>query len=89
MTTKESSRGEVLQAEYAKLGVQIELQDDWMRIHGKSKMSGGEVSAHHDHRIAMCFAIAGMFASDPITIEHAEAVSKSYPEFWEHLEKLS
>lgn len=86
---KESSRGEVLQAEYSKLGVNIELQDDWMLIHGKSKVSGGEVSAHHDHRIAMCFAIAGMFASDPITIEHAEAVSKSYPEFWEHLEKLS
>jgi 3-phosphoshikimate 1-carboxyvinyltransferase len=69
--------------------VKIELQDDWMHIHGKSKVSGGEVSAHHDHRIAMCFAIAGMFASDPITIEYAEAVSKSYPEFWEHLEKLS
>jgi 3-phosphoshikimate 1-carboxyvinyltransferase len=86
---KESSRGEVLQAEYSKLGVNIELQDDWMLIHGKSKVSGGEVSAHHDHRIAMCFAIAGMFASDPITIEYAEAVSKSYPEFWEHLEKLS
>ena len=89
LTTKESSRGEVLQAEYSKLGVNIELQDDWMLIHGKSKVSGGEVSAHHDHRIAMCFAIAGMFASETITIEHAEAVSKSYPEFWEHLEKLS
>jgi 3-phosphoshikimate 1-carboxyvinyltransferase len=89
LTTKESSRGEVLQAEYAKLGVKIELQDDWMHIHGKSKVSGGEVSAHHDHRIAMCFAIAGMFASDPITIEYAEAVSKSYPEFWEHLDKLT
>jgi 3-phosphoshikimate 1-carboxyvinyltransferase len=37
----------------------------------------------------MCFAIAGIFASDPITIEHAEAVSKSYPEFWEHFEKLT
>ena len=89
LTTKESSRGEVLQAEYSKLGVNIELQDDWMLIHGKSKVSGGEVSAHHDHRIAMCFAIAGMFASETITIEHAEAVSKSYPEFWEHFEKLT
>jgi 3-phosphoshikimate 1-carboxyvinyltransferase len=89
LTTKESSRGEVLQAEYSKLGVHIELQDDCMLIHGNSKVNGGEVSAHHDHRIAMCFAIAGMFASDPITIEHAEAVSKSYPEFWEHFEKLT
>jgi 5-enolpyruvylshikimate-3-phosphate synthase len=30
-----------------------------------------------------------MFASETITIEHAEAVSKSYPEFWEHFEKLT
>jgi 3-phosphoshikimate 1-carboxyvinyltransferase len=52
-------------------------------------VSGGEVIAHHDHRIAMCFAIAGIFATDTISIQHAEAVSKSYPEFWEHLEKLS
>jgi 3-phosphoshikimate 1-carboxyvinyltransferase len=89
LTTKESSRGEVLQAEYSKLGVHIELQDDCMLIHGQSKVNGGEVSAHHDHRIAMCFAIAGMFASETITIEHAEAVSKSYPEFWEHFEKLT
>lgn len=89
LATKESSRGEVLQAEYTKLGVHIEIQDDWMLIHGQSKVNGGEVSSHHDHRIAMCFAIAGMFASETITIEHAEAVSKSYPEFWEHFEKLT
>ena len=89
LATKESSRGEVLRSEFAQLGINIELQNNYMLIHGKSKVNGGTVSSHHDHRIAMCFAIAGMFASEIITIEHAEAVSKSYPEFWEHFEKLT
>jgi 5-enolpyruvylshikimate-3-phosphate synthase len=33
----------------------------------------------------MCFGIMGMFTESPIQIEGAEAVSKSYPRFWEEL----
>ena len=36
----------------------------------------------------MCLAIAAFFAEDEIEIEEAEAVNKSYPHFWEHLEIL-
>jgi len=36
----------------------------------------------------MCLAIAGTKIENGIEIENAEAVSKSYPEFWEHLELL-
>jgi 3-phosphoshikimate 1-carboxyvinyltransferase len=85
---KESDRGEILCQEFKKLGVEIELNGDIMLVHGNAQISGGTVDSCHDHRIAMCFAIIGNFANKTITIKHAEAVSKSYPDFWEHLKLL-
>ena len=88
LTHKESNRGVVLQEEFANIGVLIILDGDNMIIYGKNSIEGGKVSSHNDHRIAMCFAIAGLFSDDSIEISGAEAVSKSYPLFWEHLDKL-
>lgn len=85
---KESNRALALQAEYAKLGVRIDLEGDEMIVHGTGRVDGGEVVSHHDHRIAMCMAIAGLTAEGPVTVVGAEAVSKSYPTFWEVLESL-
>jgi 3-phosphoshikimate 1-carboxyvinyltransferase len=82
---KESDRGLVLQAEFKKLGIEIELNEDEMIIYGTNELKGAEVSSHHDHRIAMCLAIAGKFTNSLVTIENPEAVSKSYADFWEHL----
>lgn len=83
---KESDRGEVLKSEFAKLGIRIDLEEDTMIIHGMSELNGAIVSSHGDHRIAMCLAIAGKFASSPVTIYSPECVSKSYADFWEHLD---
>jgi len=85
---KESNRGIVLQEEFANIGVVIILDGDIMHIHGKESIEGGKVSSHNDHRIAMCFAIAGLFSDDEIQINGAEAVAKSYPTFWVDLEGL-
>ena len=85
LQNKESDRGKVLQAEFEKLGVRIDLEDDVMYIHGQSSISGGTIDAHNDHRIAMCFGVLGMFTTTPIIIDGAEAVIKSYPSFWEEL----
>lgn len=86
---KESNRGEVLKTEFKKLGVRIELMGDQMFVHGLPNLVGGvEVVSHGDHRIAMCLAIAGLFCQNPIQIHGAEAVAKSYPEFWQHLEAI-
>lgn len=79
---KESDRGLALQSEFGKMGVKIELKEDEMRIHGTGEWVGAEVDSHHDHRIAMCLAIAGSGAKGETHITHAEAVSKSYPGFW-------
>jgi 3-phosphoshikimate 1-carboxyvinyltransferase len=89
LVNKESNRGEVLQEELSKLGVQIQLKENTMVIEGVEEISGGTISSNNDHRIAMAFAILGMFSKSPITIESAEAVSKSYPNFWEELNGLS
>lgn len=86
---KESDRGEVLKNEFTKLGASIFLDGDEMIIEGKGKLEGGVVSSNHDHRIAMCAGIAAIFAKSTIEIEGAEAVGKSYPEFWEDLERLT
>ena len=88
LTHKESNRGVVLQEEFANIGVIIILDGDIMHIHGKNSIEGGKVNSHNDHRIAMCFAIAGLFSDDEIEISGAEAVAKSYPTFWVDLEGL-
>jgi 3-phosphoshikimate 1-carboxyvinyltransferase len=85
---KESHRGLALKEEFEKLGLSIELKDNVMRIVGTGKLTGGSVCSHHDHRIAMCLAIAATLADDIIEIADAEAVSKSYPQFWEDVARL-
>ena len=51
-------------------------------------MKGATVQSHHDHRIAMACAVAGLRANGPVEINGAEAVNKSYPQFWNHMQEL-
>ncbi len=85
---KESNRALTLQEEFRKMGVEIILQDDLMIIKGTGSVKGANVHSHHDHRIAMACAIAALKADGETTIEGAEAVSKSYPGFYEDLKML-
>lgn len=86
---KESNRAEVLQEEFSKLGIEVDLStENLMRIRG-GKIRGGHCSAHGDHRIAMALTLMALRSEDPITIEGAECVAKSYPTFFEDLETLT
>jgi len=85
---KESNRGLTLQEEFGKMGVHITLQDDLMLVEGGAVVTGAVVHSHHDHRIAMACAVAGLAATGITTIEEADAINKSYPAFFEDLEKL-
>jgi len=85
---KESDRGRTLQEEFAKLGVEITLNGDEMLIQGSDHIRGAAVHSRHDHRIAMACATAALRADGPVKIIAAEAVNKSYPEFWKHWQKL-
>jgi 3-phosphoshikimate 1-carboxyvinyltransferase len=88
LTHKESNRAFTLQEEFGKLGVEISLHDDLMIITGGSSVKRAVVSSHHDHRIAMACAVAALRASSAVTINDAEAVNKSYPQFWAHLQSI-
>jgi 3-phosphoshikimate 1-carboxyvinyltransferase len=85
---KESNRALTLQEEFGKMGVEIKLQDDLMIIEGGGTLNGASMHSHHDHRIAMAAAVAGLRAVGDTTIDEAEAINKSYPTFYEHLKKL-
>lgn len=85
---KESNRGITLQKEFQKLGVMIHLKGDEMLIEGSDSIQGAVLHSHHDHRIAMAAALAGLRATSSIVIEDADAIKKSYPHFFEDLKKL-
>jgi 3-phosphoshikimate 1-carboxyvinyltransferase len=85
---KESNRGITLQEEFGKMGIVIELDNDCMIVHGGTGVNGTAVHAHHDHRIAMACAVAALPANGTMVIDNADAISKSYPNFYEHLQQL-
>jgi 3-phosphoshikimate 1-carboxyvinyltransferase len=85
---KESDRGLTLQTEFAKMGVQIELVGDEMLIHGGNLIQSATVFSQHDHRIAMACGVAALVANGPIEITEAEAINKSYTDFFTHLQEL-
>lgn len=86
---KESNRGLTLQEEFAKMGVEIVLQDDLMMVKGGSGLKGAVVHSRHDHRIAMACAVAALQATGETVVEEAEAINKSYPDFYRHLQLLN
>jgi 3-phosphoshikimate 1-carboxyvinyltransferase len=88
LTHKESNRALTLQEEFDKMGVTIDLEDDMMIIHGGGTVKGADVHSNHDHRIAMACAVAALKADSEMVIEEAEAVNKSYPDFYKDLAKL-
>jgi 3-phosphoshikimate 1-carboxyvinyltransferase len=88
LTHKESNRALTLQEEFGKLGIEITLQEDLMLIKGGTGVNAAATHSHHDHRIAMACAVAALGAEGEVTIDVAEAVNKSYPQFYNHLSSL-
>ena len=85
---KESDRLAAITSELKKLGANIEEGEDFLVIHGKDSLNGGQVSSHGDHRIAMSMAIAATRCRTAVTISGSEAVQKSYPNFFEEYQRL-
>ena len=95
---KETDRMAALQQELRKLGVQVDVEgDSIMSWNGPEHQPSGEVpylqpatgttiDTYDDHRMAMAFAPAALVLGS-IDINHPEVVSKSYPRFWEDLQR--
>ncbi len=84
---KESDRVAALCDTLGRLGADIEVSGERMRVTG-SRLHGGTVDSHGDHRIAMAVAVAALRASEPVHLAGARCVDKSYPRFFEDLEAL-
>jgi 3-phosphoshikimate 1-carboxyvinyltransferase len=84
---KESNRARTLQTEFNRIGGDISIKGDTMVING-SHLSGGIVSSHQDHRIAMAGAAAGLLSQQGVGIRNWQAVRKSYPNFFHDLKHV-
>lgn len=90
LTHKESDRAATLASEFRKLGILVDISTpNIMYIErGTPPTQAVQADSHNDHRIAMAVAVAALTLPHPVTIERAEAVGKSYPDFWKELATL-
>ena len=84
---KESDRIETTARLITSLGGKVRVLDEGMEVEGCS-LHGGEVDGAGDHRIVMAAAMAAAFCRGDVIINGAEAVTKSYPDFFEDYKKL-
>ncbi len=88
---KESDRLGDLAAELGKLGAAVTVTDDGLHIEpvggGASGLHGAVLDTHHDHRLAMAFAVLGTVV-DGIEVTDPAVVSKSWPGFWSAYDSL-
>jgi 3-phosphoshikimate 1-carboxyvinyltransferase len=85
---KESDRLAAVSAVLRGLGADADETEDGLVIHGGMALKGGQVSSCGDHRIAMSAAIAATRCEQPVVIQGAQAVNKSYPGFFDDLRSL-
>ncbi len=85
---KESDRIAAMETEMRKLGCHITSDPDTVTVSYTEKIRGNvTLDGHNDHRIVMSLAVLASAADGPVAIEGAEAITKSYPSFFEDLEK--
>jgi 3-phosphoshikimate 1-carboxyvinyltransferase len=88
LRVKETDRIAAIAHNLRVMGAQVIELSDGMEIHGPAPLRGGRVASFGDHRIAMAFAIAGLFADGDTIIQDAECVEISHPGFEVALEEI-
>lgn len=78
---KESDRIASTAAMLTSLGASVSETEDGLIIVGKDKLSGGDVCAFNDHRIAMAAAAASVGCTGDVSVDDMSCINKSYPEF--------
>jgi 3-phosphoshikimate 1-carboxyvinyltransferase len=83
LRVKESDRLAAIAHGLVACGVEVEVGEDSLLVHGRGgpPPGGGVIDAHHDHRIAMSFLVLGALARTPVTVEGAETIETSFPGF--------
>ncbi|MFZ4763687.1 MAG: 3-phosphoshikimate 1-carboxyvinyltransferase [Roseimicrobium sp.] len=86
LRVKETDRIAAVAHNLRQMGVPVDEFQDGMEITGGQQLKGTELTSFGDHRIAMAFAIAGLFAEGVTTINDTDCIATSYPGFEKHLE---
>jgi len=85
---KETDRIAAVATNLRAMGVEVEEFPDGMAITGGAPLKGARMKSFGDHRIAMAFAVAGLFAKGDTVIEDIDCIPTSYPTFLETLKKI-
>lgn len=85
LRVKETDRISTVVNNLREMGAEVYEFQDGMEIEGGKPLHGAKLDSYGDHRIAMAFAIAGLFAKGATTIRNTECVNTSYPGFSHHL----
>src|SRR5215471_3289972 len=89
LRVKETDRIATIEANFRRMGLQIETAPDGFRVPGGQSFHAAELDSAGDHRIAMAFAVAALSADGPCTIEGAESAGVSFPEFFATLKEIA
>ncbi len=84
LRVKESDRLSAVADGLKANGVHCEEGEDWLTVRGRPDgkgIGGGTVATHLDHRIAMSFLVMGLASEKPVTIDDANMIATSFPQF--------
>lgn len=89
LRVKESDRIAAIAHNLRAMGAQVSELNDGLEIYGPAPLHGARLPSFGDHRIAMAFAIAGLFAEGETVVQDAECIRESYPGFEAVLEEFT
>jgi len=88
LRAKETDRIAAIAHNLRSMGAQVVELSDGLEIHGRAPLHGARLSSFGDHRIAMAFAVAGLFAEGETLIQAVDCVATSYQGFEKALSEI-
>jgi 3-phosphoshikimate 1-carboxyvinyltransferase len=89
LRVKETDRIAAIAHNLRSMGAQVVELSDGLEIHGRAPIHGARLSSFGDHRIAMAFAVAGLFAEGETVIQDIDCIATSYPGFQKTLREIA
>src|SRR5881396_752395 len=89
LRVKETDRIAAIAHNLRTMGAQVSELTDGLEIYGRAPLQGARVASFGDHRIAMAFGIAGLFADGETIVQDADCIRESYPGFETALEEFT
>ncbi|MCI4069720.1 3-phosphoshikimate 1-carboxyvinyltransferase [Dickeya dianthicola] len=85
---KETDRLTAMATELRKVGAEVEEGHDYIRITPPTQLKVAEIGTYNDHRMAMCFSLVAL-SDTPVTILDPKCTAKTFPDYFQQLERLS